>query len=111
MATAVWVITVYARPALQARLIAVAPGAQLMGAAVNQSASNVANSAGAALGGVAIAAGWGYLSAARIGVLPALAGLVPAVLSFPLDHRPPPTRSTWSRPPHRRPTGRRPTTA
>lgn len=38
------------------RLVAVAPGAQLMGAAVNQSAMNVANSLGAAVGGVVIAA-------------------------------------------------------
>ncbi|MGK5680456.1 MFS transporter [Actinoplanes sp. URMC 104] len=75
-------------PALQARLIAVAPGAQLMGAAVNQSASNVANSAGAALGGAVIAAGWGYLSAAWIGVLLAVTGLVLAVLSFRMDRRP-----------------------
>ncbi|MBM2618093.1 MFS transporter [Actinoplanes sp. LDG1-06] len=75
-------------PALQARLIAVAPGAQLMGAAVNQSASNIANSAGAALGGVTIAAGWGYLSAAWIGVLLAVTGLLLAALSFRLDRRP-----------------------
>ncbi|WP_250029072.1 MFS transporter [Paractinoplanes maris] len=73
-------------PALQARLIAVAPGAQLMGAAVNQSASNVANSAGAALGGVVIAAGWGYLSSVWIGVALAVSGLALAVLSFRLDH-------------------------
>ncbi|MCO8273425.1 MFS transporter [Actinoplanes sp. TRM 88003] len=78
-------------PALQARLIAVAPGAQLMGAAVNQSASNVANSAGAALGGVVIAAGWGYLSSVWIGVALAVAGLALAVVSLRLD---PATSST-----------------
>ncbi|GAB2612825.1 MFS transporter [Paractinoplanes abujensis] len=78
-------------PALQARLIAVAPRAQLMGAAVNQSASNIANSAGAALGGITIAAGWGYLSAAWIGVLLAATGLLLAVLSFRLDRRDPVT--------------------
>jgi DHA1 family inner membrane transport protein len=72
-------------PALQARLISVAPGAQLMGAAVNQSASNVANSAGAALGGAVIAAGWGYLSTAWLGVLLAATGLGLAVVSFRLD--------------------------
>jgi DHA1 family inner membrane transport protein len=74
-------------PALQARLITVAPGAQLMGAAVNQSATNVANSVGAALGGAVIAAGWGYLSAAWIGVVLAALGLILAVLSFRLDRR------------------------
>ncbi|WP_250002331.1 MFS transporter [Actinoplanes sp. M2I2] len=80
-------------PALQARLIAVAPGAQLMGAAVNQSASNVANSAGAALGGVVIAAGWGYLSSVWIGVALAATGLALALLSFRLDRHPAPTEA------------------
>jgi DHA1 family inner membrane transport protein len=74
-------------PALQARLITVAPGAQLMGAAVNQSATNVANSIGAALGGAVIAAGWGYLSSAWIGVVLAALGLMLALLSFRLDAR------------------------
>jgi len=81
----VGVAALFIGPALQARLIAVAPTAQLMGAAVNQSASNVANSAGAALGGVVIAAGWGYLSSVWIGVALAAAGLALAVLSFRLD--------------------------
>ena len=49
-------------PALQARLIAVAPGAQLMGAAVNQSAMNVADSLGAALGGATIPDGYAPMS-------------------------------------------------
>ncbi|MET0423122.1 MAG: MFS transporter [Actinoplanes sp.] len=75
-------------PALQTRLISVAPGAQLMGAAVNQSASNVANGVGAALGGAAISAGWGYLSSAWIGVGLATAGLLLAVVSFRLDPKP-----------------------
>lgn len=74
-------------PALQARLITVAPGAQLMGAAVNQSATNVANSIGAALGGAVIAAGWGYLSSAWIGVVLAALGLTLAVVSFRFDAR------------------------
>ncbi len=74
-------------PALQARLISVAPGAQLMGAAVNQSATNVANSVGAALGGAVIAAGWGYLSAAWAGVILGAIGLALAVLSFRMEAR------------------------
>lgn len=60
--------TLFLGPALQARLIAVAPGAQLMGAAVNQSATNIANSLGAALGGLVIAHGFGYLAPAWVGV-------------------------------------------
>jgi MFS transporter, DHA1 family, inner membrane transport protein len=74
-------------PALQARLIAVAHGTQLMGAALNQSAFNVANSVGAALGGAAIAAGWGYLSSAWIGVALVAGGSLLAVLSFRLGER------------------------
>jgi len=69
-------------PSFQARLIEVAPGAQLMGAAINQSATNIANSVGAALGGVVIAAGLGYLSAAWVGVALAIIGLVLTTLSF-----------------------------
>ena len=74
-------------PALQARLIAVAPGAQLMGAAVNQSATNVANSLGAALGSVVIAAGLGYRAPAWVGLALAVVGLVLAATSFTLDRR------------------------
>jgi len=54
-------------PALQSRLISAAPGARLMGAAVNQSAMNIANSLGAALGGVVIASGLGYLAPSLLG--------------------------------------------
>ncbi|MEV6343230.1 MFS transporter [Actinoplanes sp. NPDC051851] len=75
-------------PAVQARLIAVAPGAQLMGAAVNQSSLNTANSAGAAIGGAVIAAGWGYLSSAWIGVALTVLGLVMAELSFRTEKAP-----------------------
>ncbi|MEU8664260.1 MFS transporter [Actinoplanes philippinensis] len=74
-------------PALQSHLIESAPGTQLMGAAVNQSAANVANSLGAALGGAAIAAGWGYLSSVWIGAVLAAAGLLLALRSL----RPAPT--------------------
>lgn len=75
-------------PALQARLITVAPGAQLMGAAVNQSAMNVSNSLGAALGGLVIARGYGYLAPAWTGVALAAIGLVLATTSFAWDRRP-----------------------
>lgn len=69
-------------PPLQAQLILAAPGAQLMGAAVNQSAMNVANAAGAAIGGAVIGAGFGYLSAAWAGLALTLTGLCLAVLSL-----------------------------
>jgi DHA1 family inner membrane transport protein len=69
-------------PALQAWLIAVAPGAQLMGAAINQSAMNIANSLGAALGGLVIGRGLGYLSPSWVGVALGGAGLVLALVTF-----------------------------
>jgi DHA1 family inner membrane transport protein len=75
-------------PALQIRLIEVAPGAQLMGAAVNQSATNLANGIGAMLGGLAVGHGLGYLSPAWVGAGLGSAGLVLAAVSFRLD-RPP----------------------
>ena len=79
--------SLYLGPVLQARLITVAPGAQLMGAAMNQSAMNVANSLGAALGSVAIAAGFGYLAPAWVGVLLAVLGLGLAGVSFTVERR------------------------
>ncbi|MEU7608000.1 MFS transporter [Micromonospora sp. NPDC049204] len=79
--------SLYLGPVLQARLITVAPGAQLMGAAVNQSAMNIANSLGAALGSVAIAAGLGYLAPARVGAVLAVLGLVLGLVSFAVGRR------------------------
>jgi DHA1 family inner membrane transport protein len=74
-------------PVLQARLIAVAPGAQLMGAALNQSAFNAANSLGAALGSVVIAAGLGYRATAWAGVVVSAVGLVLAVAGLAFERR------------------------
>ncbi|WFE54603.1 MFS transporter [Micromonospora sp. WMMD1155] len=79
--------SLYLGPVLQARLITVAPGAQLMGAALNQSAMNIANSLGAALGSVAIAAGLGYLAPAWVGVVLAVVGLALGVVSFAVGRR------------------------
>ncbi|MET7667670.1 MFS transporter [Micromonospora luteifusca] len=79
--------SLYLGPVLQARLITVAPGAQLMGAAVNQSAMNIANSLGAALGSVAIAAGFGYLAPARVGIVLGILGLALGVVSFAAGRR------------------------
>lgn len=84
-------------PAMQSRLIGVAPTAQLMGAAVNQSAMNVANSLGAALGGLVIASGWGYVAPAWVGVALGVVGLALASVSFALEDRA--TRRTAARGP------------
>jgi DHA1 family inner membrane transport protein len=72
-------------PAMQSRLIAVAPGAQMMGAAVNQSAMNIANSLGAFLGGVVIAHGFGYVAPGWVGVGLGLLGFALAGTSFALE--------------------------
>ena len=66
--------------ALQLRLMAVAEEAQTMGAAMNHAALNVANALGAWLGGLVIAAGWGYRAPAIVGA--ALAGLGLLVLAW-----------------------------
>ena len=66
--------------ALQLRLMAVAEEAQTMGAAMNHAALNVANALGAWLGGLVVAAGWGYRAPAIVGAL--LAGLGLLVLGW-----------------------------
>jgi len=82
-------------PAMQLRLITVAPSAQLMGAAVNQSAMNIANSLGAALGGLAIAHGFGYVAPAWVGLGLGAAGFALAVTSFAIaDHDQEPSEGT-----------------
>ncbi|MEW9531403.1 MFS transporter [Microbispora sp. NPDC049125] len=72
-------------PATQSRLIQVAPGAQMMGAAVNQSAMNIANSLGALLGGVVIAGGLGYVAPSWVGVGLGLLGFALAGVSYTLE--------------------------
>lgn len=62
-------------PAVQIRLMDVAGKAQTMAAALNHSAFNFANAAGAFLGGVAIDAGLGYASTGWVGVILSIAGL------------------------------------
>jgi DHA1 family inner membrane transport protein len=63
-------------PALQTRLMDVAAEAQTLSAALNHSAFNIANALGAWLGGVTIAAGYGWTSTSWVGALLALGGLV-----------------------------------
>ena len=74
-------------PALQARLMDVARGGQSLAGALNHSTLNIANAGGAWLGGLVLAAGYGYAWPARVGVVLALAGLVVCVFSFSLDRR------------------------
>jgi DHA1 family inner membrane transport protein len=74
-------------PALQTRLMDVAADAQTLAAALNHSAFNVANALGAWLGGVAIAAGYGFASTGWVGAALAVAGLVVFGLSLASDQR------------------------
>lgn len=61
---------------LQIRLIDVAKEAQTLAAALNHSAFNAANALGPYLGGLTIAAGWGWTSTAWVGVALAIIGLI-----------------------------------
>jgi MFS transporter, DHA1 family, inner membrane transport protein len=60
---------------LQTRLMDVAGEAQALAAALNHSAFNTANALGPWLGGLAIAAGYGWTSTGWVGALLAVAGL------------------------------------
>jgi MFS transporter, DHA1 family, inner membrane transport protein len=72
---------------LQLRLMSVAGEAQTLGAAMNHSSLNVGNALGAWLGGVVIAAGWGYRAPSIVGAGLAVAGLAVLLVSARLDQR------------------------
>jgi DHA1 family inner membrane transport protein len=72
---------------LQMRLMAVAGDAQMLGAALNHSALNLANALGAWLGGLVIAAGLGWTSPALVGAGLSVAGLVVLTASAVLERR------------------------
>ncbi|WP_246050999.1 MFS transporter [Nocardioides guangzhouensis] len=72
---------------LQLRLMVVAGDAQTLGAAMNHASLNVANALGAWLGGLVIAAGWGYRSPALVGVALSLGGLAVLMVSWSLSRR------------------------
>ncbi|KQS81084.1 MFS transporter [Rhizobium sp. Leaf384] len=62
-------------PAMQTRLMDVAGEAQTLAAALMHSAFNLANALGAWLGGVAIAAGYGWTSTGLVGAVMAVFGI------------------------------------
>jgi DHA1 family inner membrane transport protein len=72
---------------LQLRLMSVAGDAQTLGAAMNHSSLNIGNALGAWLGGLVIAAGWGYRAPSLVGVVLALAGLAVLLLSASVHRR------------------------
>ena len=72
---------------LQLRLMDVAGDAQTLGAAMNHASLNVANALGAWLGGLVIAAGYGYRAPALVGVGLSVAGLGVVLWSAALQRR------------------------
>ncbi|MGP3535386.1 MFS transporter [Microbacterium sp. RD1] len=74
-------------PSIQTRLMDVAGDNQSIGAALNHSSLNIGNSLGAFLGGVAIAAGWGFTAPAWVGAGLAALGVGVALLGFRVERR------------------------
>jgi DHA1 family inner membrane transport protein len=72
---------------LQTRLMDVAGDAQALAAALNHSAFNAANALGPFLGGLAIAAGYGWTSTGWVGCGLALGGLAIWAVSLAVDRR------------------------
>lgn len=72
---------------LQTRLMDVAGEAQAMAAALNHSAFNTANALGPWLGGLAIAAGYGWTSTGWVGALLSLGGLAVLGVAVLADRR------------------------
>jgi len=66
-------------PAIQTRLMDVAGDSQTLAAAVNHSALNIGNAAGAFFGGVVIAVGWGYTAPSWLGVALCVPGVLLAL--------------------------------
>ncbi|MFW7415119.1 MFS transporter [Demequina sp. SO4-18] len=69
-------------PAIQTRLMDVAGDSQTMAAALNHSALNMGNALGAFLGGIVIAAGWGYLAPSWLGLVLCVPGVICAALGW-----------------------------
>jgi len=74
-------------PSIQTRLMDVAGDNQSIAAALNHSALNIGNATGAFLGGVVIAAGFGFVAPVWVGALLAASGLVLALVSFGVEAR------------------------
>jgi MFS transporter, DHA1 family, inner membrane transport protein len=74
-------------PIIQTRIMDVAHGAPTLAAAANHSAFNLANAAGAFLGGLVIAAGFGWTAPSWVGAGLAGVGLALAVVSGALQRR------------------------
>ncbi|MDQ1104464.1 MFS transporter [Nocardioides zeae] len=73
--------------ALQVRLMRAAGDAQMLGAALNHSALNIANGLGAFLGAIVIDAGYGYRAPSVVGAGLAAAGLLVFLVSLAVQRR------------------------
>ncbi len=74
-------------PALQIRLMDVGHDARTLAACLNHSALNMANAIGALVGGLVIAAGYGYTAPAAAGALLSAAGILILTGSLALQRR------------------------
>lgn len=74
-------------PGLQTRLMDVAADAQGLAASLNHAALNLANAFGAWIGGVVIAAGFGYRAPAAVGAVLAAGGLLVLLVAVVVDAR------------------------
>jgi DHA1 family inner membrane transport protein len=74
-------------PAITARLLDVSGDGKALASTLNHSALNVANAIGAWLGGVVIAAGFGYTAPAVVGAALSAGGLMVLAVSIGLERR------------------------
>ncbi|MDF3304866.1 MFS transporter [Rhodococcus sp. T2V] len=74
-------------PAVQARLMDAAGDAKTLASTLIHGAFNLANAGGAWIGGVVIAAGYGYTAPAAVGALLGVAGLIVLAIAVLLDRR------------------------
>nr|WP_255652452.1 MFS transporter [Corallococcus sp. AS-1-12] len=79
-------------PAVQVRLMEASPGAPSLAASMSHSALNIANAAGAWLGGLVIAAGYGYLAPAWAAVALTLLGAALFAVANRASGRPAPAQ-------------------
>ncbi|MGW1875242.1 MFS transporter [Streptomyces sp. NPDC001975] len=98
-------------PPLQKRVLDYAHGAPTLASAVNIGAFNLGNALSAWLGGIVIAAGFGYTSPNWVGAVLAAAALVLAAVSSTLERRSPECHSAVTAPPRAPAAAERPVAA
>ncbi|WP_232847907.1 MFS transporter [Occultella kanbiaonis] len=84
---AIATISQFLGPSLQTRLLDSSPDAPSLAAALHHSALNIGNAVGAWVGGLVLAAGFGYLAPAWAGSVLAVGGLVIALIAVGAQRR------------------------